>query len=756
MEQSKALLDTLKELTAIYHDHDLSVYFGDETHVDKHGEIVIQPHLADRFPTVDELNEFRLLTNDLSQQVEQLREARLSGKTAFANAYREDDAVDLAKLTINTVEDAFVGRKRLERLPGKRSTEAMRADLLMKNDGVHPPLDAAAFPREVQIAEGISQLRTAGYVKGIEGADPDIQRFLSDASLRLDTARMTDDAGERERIAHGIMLDALDLRAVDEDDLADEMSERNPGLEDQHSSDAVKDRGPSTPHREAAEEANRGPGDGDGDDGTPGGGETGDSTPGDRRSDETPDGAGDTPADSPGERSDDATASTGDRDADAESGDEAGATGAGRSTLSKVTDSLKSALGKGDESDPFEDASPETRDEFQRLLDAALDHAERLGGDALSAGPDAPTADEMDGGSGMPGSIEGLEGDGDDGAAAAIEGGPDELIPGLESRFMVPGGTDIYEPSGAAKRRFAAVKKALDAWDADIPRRLRERDERIEYSTGSSARIRKKREAKRLIEDIEDEFRRLQSARRDEAAEAGYRIHRRNATRRLSGDYGVTDLYHERGVTETGDRVVGVALDISGSMSGSMDEAKMAVAAIATAAESLGDEFVATAFTTDESGHPSAGDRIPIDLRIITGPDEEFEWEHLDSIEARCQEPTALGIRDCRSLMDEVPARESLMFVITDGKAHVDADEIFYRDSRRQRAVDDARATVNIQRSEGVRVIGIGIGSMHSGALRSTFGSEYIATDIKHLSDELVQAYRAGLETAADIPVGSY
>jgi hypothetical protein len=209
-------------------------------------------------------------------------------------------------------------------------------------------------------------------------------------------------------------------------------------------------------------------------------------------------------------------------------------------------------------------------------------------------------------------------------------------------------------------------------------------------------------------------------------------------------------MFEEPVQTESGDRCIGLSCDISGSMSGSMKGLKVAGAAIAKATEIVGDEFVWEAFTDVTSGHGSdtaiSGEVRDLELKIVTGPRESFEWEHTESIWASANEPTASGVRHTRQLMEMTSANEYLMIVITDGCALITEDG---RKPADNEPVEQAREAVEECRQAGIDVIGLGIGGMDEERMEDTFGGgNYILTTIDKLADDIVDLYRKQMHTA--------
>lgn len=288
------------------------------------------------------------------------------------------------------------------------------------------------------------------------------------------------------------------------------------------------------------------------------------------------------------------------------------------------------------------------------------------------------------------------------------------------------------EPDEREVDRWESLVKQMSEYGDNIERRKRERDERIEkkYYQKSGSELRNNVGGE--IEDVKEGLRQMVSRPTPRPARAGPQIDMNNVVRHASGDPTVRDLFEESVEIETGERCVGLSTDISGSMSGDMEELRTAGGVIAEATEIIGDSFVWNAFTDVNSGG--------LDLRIVTGPHEDFDWKHTESVTAAYNEPTAAGIRDCRMLMEKTAKREKTMIVITDGKALVGEDGTYYGAS--PEPVEQARAAVREARQDGVDVIGFGIGAMDEQKMEDTFGKgNYRLTSVEDLADDILDLY---------------
>jgi len=224
---------------------------------------------------------------------------------------------------------------------------------------------------------------------------------------------------------------------------------------------------------------------------------------------------------------------------------------------------------------------------------------------------------------------------------------------------------------------------------------------------------------------VEQEFRRLISTETRRRAESGSRVDVRAAIRRLAGDASVTEVYERVETDATGDRGVGVALDMSSSMRGSELQAKAAVAAFAKAVEAVGDQLVATGFSSRSA-------------RLITGPEERFQCWHLDTVQASGGTPTAAGVDDVLNLLSATHASEQLLIVVTDGKPTKMLNSDQYSD-----AVNEVAAMVDRARERGVDVIGVGIGEFSERSMAAMFGEGAFTSTVASLEDDLVAAYES-------------
>jgi Mg-chelatase subunit ChlD len=264
-----------------------------------------------------------------------------------------------------------------------------------------------------------------------------------------------------------------------------------------------------------------------------------------------------------------------------------------------------------------------------------------------------------------------------------------------------------------------------------------DRDERIGDYDGDAdhAAVREHLRSTGVMQDVRDALEELGETDEDRPAAEGPVLDMRNVTRRLAGDTTVEEYYRQR-QTQPGDEIaVGVSLDMSGSMSSTELEAKGAVGAFLFAVQQAGSDVVANAWRT--------GTGQTTRIQQITGPYERFQWEHLDSVAPNGADPIARGVWECAQMLEQQPARQRLLVVITDGNPSVTSRED-YGDGEYHNAVDEAEDTVADLRDRGLTVVGFGFGSVSEDKLERMFGADgYRYVDLEDLADALVDVFEA-------------
>ena len=306
---------------------------------------------------------------------------------------------------------------------------------------------------------------------------------------------------------------------------------------------------------------------------------------------------------------------------------------------------------------------------------------------------------------------------------------------------------DDYESADEQfEEQFEELERRIAEMQTDIGAAQFERDTEItafnEERYDHHARVRDHLRTTGLAEQIESAFRKIATRDTEFAARSGKKVNLRNATRRFAGDTTVTDLYTRRRKAETGDRCVGVATDMSGSMNGF--NAKVALGALAVATSAIGDDFCANGFRKNGL------------TPLITRANEKFEWRHLDGVRAGGSTPTADGVMNAIDLIEESSKPEKLMIVVTDGKPNVNMSEK-NRDGHTgvsYGTVGSANWAVEYARSRGIAVVGLGIGRVSEHKMAQVFGDDgFVMGEMDTLADDLLEAYTAQLEFGDEVTV---
>ncbi|RYJ15011.1 VWA domain-containing protein [Halogeometricum borinquense] len=255
------------------------------------------------------------------------------------------------------------------------------------------------------------------------------------------------------------------------------------------------------------------------------------------------------------------------------------------------------------------------------------------------------------------------------------------------------------------------------------------RNHRVDNYSGSApaSDVRDELRAGGTAAAVVREFKRLVAEEIRVTDRVGERPDVRNVIRLLAGDDTVfDDLWSRTETNDTGDRVVGIALDMSGSMGNAEYDAKAAVGALALAASAVDDDVVITAFP--QGKRKSA---------LVTGPYESWRWQHLDATEPGGGTPMLPALRDVTRLMRPLKGRERVLFAITDG-----------RPSRADRVAE----LVEDLRTYGTAVVGFGFGRVNESTLEELFGRDgYRHVDVEDLPRALVGAYLDQLELDATL-----
>jgi Mg-chelatase subunit ChlD len=303
---------------------------------------------------------------------------------------------------------------------------------------------------------------------------------------------------------------------------------------------------------------------------------------------------------------------------------------------------------------------------------------------------------------------------------------------------------DYDEASKSDERRAQRVRENAVKDESPIGERKRERDERLSTRSHSIRvpydEVRDEVERSGLADDIRKAFEKFATedmTRRDTSGES---LNMRAATRHKAGDYSERRVYETEYTAASGGRTVAVTLDGSSSMATSkMREGKKALAALAEATDAIGDDFLATGYTSESN---NTGLIAP----LITAPNETFEYEQLDAIGCENHTPTPPAIADIADLLRDARGKELVLICITDGMPNVMLDGS--SESHDEDAKDDVRAKVEELRSQGIHVIGINIaGEGYEPEFAHMFGENgFITSSSDTLVDDLVSVYEEQLD----------
>jgi hypothetical protein len=561
---------------------------------------------------------------------------------------------NLAASVWNIVEDVYIDEQRFDRRPKLRAVAAWYGSLMADGD-VWTPVDELVETADPvsAISSGIVQIKWIGTPKGYSALDPQDDEQATVRDVLADAR----DEIERAKSTH----DQDDRTAIAHSIMDRILDEYSPDEWDNAESllddlmRTLMSADPGAPPIDDAE-PRRSP-DGDG---------TADGPDADRTDAEV---------------SDDADADTdADTDADAGAGD----------TSEQASDT--------DADNAQADASGEPGD---------------ASGDSDEAGDEPDTADAMDRAD--------ASGDSDDAAKEWQDIDED---------------TDLDDAAAdATDDKEERYERREERMQNPIRKRAADRDEVIErvadghrYNIHSDADARElQRYARRggLIDSIKREFQDLRSKPQGQASRSGARAHKSNIVRHAAGDKSIRKLSRRREPSTFGGRAVSFALDGSGSMDtddtesgySRLEEAKVALGALATAIDEMGDTVMGSCFDSRD------------DPRLVTAPDEDFSWQHLDGVDATLgATPMAEGVEDAAELLDGANAQQRALFVLCDGEPESRAAT--------KRQIESARR-------DGIDVIGVGFGGAEEHDMRWLFGDdEYVVTSPDSLAEDVVGVYR--------------
>jgi len=820
MRGDSALRQILEDVGFVYNDRDeVEVKFADD------GSELRGPGRVDIDPEPDEYlledtdgpNELRLVTDELSHQIEHARESNAERKQRLIEKY-EDEGPILAGYVANVVEDAYVDKNRTDRFGGMDRTAAYSADKLMSNDEVLP--DVSDMDREEQMVFGLIQIGIAGYVKGYEDCPQEVQEFFGFARQRIELARSAVDGKRRNALndqivqqfietandpghAEEVISQNIDTLPTDPvprlrggepnwqenekfEELTDsEEPDENEGTELEYEQDPSGTEGIEIPEgmqqamqREMQRMEQEGQGDQQPEPGSLptwvkflsagialGGmaflaygvmagfiplwvaaltvalllfllwllskllspppmagaaGAGGASASGSAGSDGNQSGSAgggsgsdgeDSDGDEPGSDSDE-----GGSDSDGEDSD----------TAEDGSDADEPDSGAEGEDSGSATGSPELGEE-----PTDRSEQEEFGEEVEESSSTSTDMSTEEVGS-VQEQIEDLERVEEEQEAA------EEIARKAGDWFDVDDEEDYHEPDREAIERFETMQ---DMDTADMEAMLEHRDQSLEHQRGSN-RIQESVARSGLEDEIVEAFRQLKTRDRDVPARRGKKINVRNSVRRLAGDTSEHRLYDRRKRAESGDRAMGVAVDMSGSMN--LDKTRIALGSLKIATDVIGDDMVVHGFHTGSRG-PTHEHTTNVSTPLLTGPTESVEWEHLDLVTSGGGTPTGAGISATRATLQRCSKPEKVMVVITDGhpnntSARGDREDLS--------PADEALAEVRECRRKGIKVLAMGVGSIDQDLMNKIFGEDWVHTEEDTLAEDLVTIYRSQMNVA--------
>ncbi|WP_440009837.1 hypothetical protein [Halomicrococcus sp. SG-WS-1] len=730
LRESDALRNLLETLSSVHTDGErLDVVFADRSFVVDEDTVAVSTDI-DADVELSEANELRFVVDALSHHAWRIRTGARDEFEGFVRDY--PTAPHVAGVVRSLVENVYVDEQRTNEFKGLRRTVAFKADVVMADDDRRPPLDA--LPREAALVEGVCQLALAGHAKGIASVDDGVRAFLGRARRHLVEARREHDASRRRERARRVTDALLSRIAV-------------PQIADEYARDATFPTDSTSDVRRV---------------------------PGDAFEPIT------------------ARAVLGDALRDVSStlvavtvlfasgllgairrllgklrilallrwaAEKSGVLGAWRWLLRTFTPGL---AGRASEEEQREATAAAL---YRRLAaaghsaegfltaDGTLPHdvdpetvrPERIDVDALrTVSPEAlGTLDHSD-----LSELDSPSSDGDelelgDGAeretATTVDAATDVADEGTAADWYRCSDRSYGRPDANTAHRWHDLQRTERLPANDVTARKAARDARTS-AHGDAADVRAELDRRGLAREIEAAFSAFGTRTAERRGRRGERLDVGAAVRQRAGASHRQDVFRHRRRTDASDRTVGVAIDLSRSMD--VFEAKVALGALSRAASIVGDDVVASGFGTDGEN----GNRI--ETPLVTGPNEKFQWHHLNAISEMDDTPTAAGIEDVRGLLETDGSRERVLIVITDGKPNI---PLGGTTPDPEAAVADAREQVRrTRRDHDAAVIGIGVGDeIDEGTLQEIFGEwGYALAGRSNLTERLVDVYRGQVDGA--------
>lgn len=294
---------------------------------------------------------------------------------------------------------------------------------------------------------------------------------------------------------------------------------------------------------------------------------------------------------------------------------------------------------------------------------------------------------------------------------------------------------DYHTPDAVDESRAEDLAARINERKTDLGQEQDKRDRRGFKGRYTGAEIRTMVNEDGLVDDLKDALRELKTRDRTMPAEFGDQLNIDAVVAKKAGAFGERNLFLHTEQAESGDRAMCVALDSSGSMY--EDVALKLLGALAEATQVIGDEFCAVGYASGR-GHYGNGNKT----QYITGPQEAFDYDHLDGVRMDGGTPTADGIMGALELVGHANKPEKIIVVVTDGEANDCLD-----DSPTGDYDGDVRHAIHVARSSGVKVIGLGCNGASPSYMREQFGEDFVTADMSNLVEALVEIYKRQMKT---------
>ena len=318
----------------------------------------------------------------------------------------------------------------------------------------------------------------------------------------------------------------------------------------------------------------------------------------------------------------------------------------------------------------------------------------------------------------------------------------------VKSFWGVDDREDVSDVESRFVRRWQKIKVEENADEDSLVTREKARDERMSRPVAAidHGEIRDEVMNDGLADAIEEAFRELKTRDRYQPSRAGEDLDMNRVVTNRAMGYEAEPNYKHKQRAEKGDRAVGVALDMSNSMN--EKKAKVALGGLYVATDIIGDTLTASAFHTNKKGGLGSNADHDVHTPLVTGPDEQFKWQHLDAIRPKDWTPTPSGIIDAKKLLKQASRPEKVLIVITDGKPNVMPDG----DHSGNKALDASATAVQQARHEGIKVIGLGVGNIDEGNMQAMFGANgyVMSTSMNTLAKDLLRVYKRQMKVVQE------